>query len=357
MPRKPNSLDDTPVARLEPAAHARPRMADIARIAGVTISTVSRALAGSPRTNDATRERIVQIANAMNYSVNVAAQSLQSGQSNTIAVVIPIDRATREPISEPFLLGLLGGIGDALSDCGYDMLISRIHTDQPEKVAQLYDSGRAAGIVMIGQWGFHDQLNRMSGRGVPLVVWGAPLPQQRYATVGSDNVLGGELATGHLLDQGAGRVAFFGDTTLTEGRPRYDGYLKAHAARGLMVDPILTRAVPFTPGAIQQDLAEMLAKGIAFDAAFAGSDMAAITLISSLLAHGLKVPEDVLVAGYDNIAAAAYTHPPLTTVHQPMNEAGQCLVTAVLQQIKGERAASLMLPTTLVTRASSARQH
>lgn len=99
----------------------------------------------------------------------------------------------------------------------------------------------------------------------------------------------------------------------------------------------------------------MLTNGIAFDAVFAGSDMAAITLISSLLAQGLKVPEDVMVAGYDNIAAAAYTHPPLTTVHQPMTEAGQCLVAAIMQQIEGERANSVMLPTVLVPRESSTR--
>ncbi|MES3021608.1 MAG: substrate-binding domain-containing protein [Pseudomonadota bacterium] len=342
-------------AGAQPGPSARPRMADIARIAGVTISTVSRALAGSSRTSDEMRERIVQIATAMNYSVNVAAQNLQSGQNNTIAVVVPIERATREPISEPFLLALLGGIGDALSDRGYDMLISRINIDQPERTAQLYDSGRAAGVVMIGQSGFHDQLNRMTARGVPLVVWGTPLPQQQYATVGSDNALGGELVTGHLLDQGARRVAFFGDTALTEGRPRHDGYLKAHVSRGLMLDPALTRPIPLTPDAIQKELADMLANGIRFDAAFAGSDMAAITLISSLLSHGLKVPEDVMVAGYDNIAAAAYTHPPLTTVHQPMTEAGQCLVAAVMRQIEGERAESVMLPTTLVPRTSSAR--
>lgn len=99
----------------------------------------------------------------------------------------------------------------------------------------------------------------------------------------------------------------------------------------------------------------MLDNGIAFDAAFAGSDMAAITLISSLLSSGLKVPDDVMVASYDNIAAAAYTHPPLATVHQPITEAGKCLVAAVMQRIEGQPSESAMPPTTLVPRASTIR--
>lgn len=347
-------MSRAPVATTKPAS-TRMKMADIARIAGVDVSTVSRALAGSPRINEETRERIVQIAGAMNYSVNVAAQALQSGQNNTIAMVIPIDPASREPISGPFLLALLGGVCDALTDRGYDLLISRINVDQLDRAAQLYDSGRAAGIVMVGQWGFHDHLNRMAARGVPLVVWGAPLPHQQYATIGSDNALGGELATGHLLDQGARRVAFFGDTALTEGRPRHDGYLRAHAVRGLLVDPALTRPIAFTPQAMQQEVDRMLAQGTAFDAAFAGSDMGAITLISALQARGLRVPDAVMVAGYDDIAAAAYTHPPLTTVHQPMIEAGKALADCLVKQIEGGQVQSVVLPTRLIARASTQR--
>ncbi len=350
MPRLPKTVPSAAVT-----GGGRPRLADIARMADVTISTVSRALAGNPLVKEETRTRIMEIATALNYSANAAAQNLRTGQSRTIGVVVPLDPGADDPVSAPFLLGLLGGIIDALSERGYDMLISRITIERLDRVAQLYDSGRAEGIIMIGQWGYHDQLNKMTGRGVPLVVWGAPLPHQKYATVGSDNALGGELVTGHLLDLGARRVAFFGDNELNESRLRHQGYYNAHRARGLMIDPALTRSLPFVADSMQRDLALMVKQGIQFDAIFAGSDAVALLLIPALAAAGLRVPEDVLVAGYDDIGPAAYARPALTTIRQPMREAGQSLVDCLMTQLEGKHADSVMLPTELVVRESTRR--
>jgi DNA-binding LacI/PurR family transcriptional regulator len=351
MPRPPKTAPSTAVN----GGGGRPRLADIARMADVTISTVSRALAGNPLVKEETRTRIQEIASALNYSANAAAQNLRTGQSRTIGVVFPLDPVAKDPVSAPFLLALLGGIVDALSERGYDMLISRISIDRLDRVAQLYDSGRAEGIIMIGQWGYHDHLNKMTERGVPLVVWGAPLPHQKYVTVGSNNTLGGELVTGHLLDQGARRIAFFGDIELTEGRPRHQGYHNAHRQRGLMVDPALTRSIPFVGDSMQIEVRSMLEQGIEFDGVFAGSDAAALSIISALQAAGVRVPEDVLVAGYDDIGPAAYAHPSLTTIRQPMQEAGQSLVDCLMQQIEGRHADSIMLPTELVKRESTRR--
>jgi DNA-binding LacI/PurR family transcriptional regulator len=351
MPRTPKPAPNATLT----GGGGRPRLADIARIADVTISTVSRALAGNPLVKEETRARINEIATALNYSANAAAQNLRTGQSRTIGVVVPLDPASKDPVSAPFLLALLGGIIDALTERGYDLLISRITIERLDRVAQLYDSGRADGIIMIGQWGYHDHLNKMADRGVPLVVWGAPLPHQKYVTVGSDNALGGELVTGHLLDSGARRVAFFGDNDLNESRLRYLGYLNAHKQRGLMVDPALTRSLPFVGDSMQVDVRTMLAQGIKFDAAFAGADMVALSIMPALAQAGLRVPQDVLVAGYDDIGPAAYANPPLTTVRQPMQEAGQSMVDCLMTQLEGRQAHSVMLPTTLVTRASTQR--
>lgn len=334
---------------------ARPRLADIARLANVTISTASRALAGNPLVKLETRVRIVEIAEALNYSANAAARSLCTGQSRTIGVVVPLDPASRDPLSAPFVLALLGGIADAATERGYDMLISRIVVERLDRVAQLYDSGRADGIVMLGQWGYHEYLNKMTERGVPLVVWGAPLPQQKYATVGSDNALGGELATGHLLDQGARRIAFFGDNELNECGLRYQGYLNAHRQRGLVPDPVLTRSIPFLADSMQKEAASMLEQGIAFDGVFGGCDTVALSIVPVLIAAGVRVPEDVIVAGYDDIAPAAYAHPSLTTIRQPMREAGQSVVDCLMAQLEERRAESFLLSTELVTRASTRR--
>jgi len=291
----------------------------------------------------------------LNYTVNAAGQSLRSGQTRTIGVVIPIDPVSQDHVSDPFFLSLLGGIADALTERGYDMLLSRIDAEHLDATSQLFDTGRTDGIILIGQWRHHGRLNQIAARGIPLIIWGAQLPYQKYATVGTDNALGGELATGHLLDLGARRIAFLGDTELPEYRLRYDGYMNAHAKRGLLVDPALTRTIPFRPGTIQKEIESMLTRKNGFDGVFAASDVAAMTAISTLLRAGVRVPEDVLVAGYDDIGPAAYTHPSLTTIRQPMHEAGQSLVDGLMKQLEGEAAQSIVLPTELVIRESTRR--
>lgn len=351
MPRSPKTA--APAA--PQAIAARPKLADIARMADVTISTVSRALAGNPLVKEETRLRIMEIATALNYSANAAAQNLRTGQSRTIGVVVPLDPGANDPVSAPFLLALLGGIIDALTERGYDMLVSRIIVERLDKVAQLYDSGRVEGIIMFGQWGYHDHLNQLTERGVPLVVWGSPLPHQKYATVGSDNALGGELVTGHLLDQGARRIAFFGDIELNEGRLRHQGYHNAHRQRGLMVDPALTRSIPFIGDSMQKEVLAMLAQGVQFDGIFGASDTVALSIMAALKGAGVRVPEDMLVAGYDDIGPAAYAQPSLSTVRQPMQEAGERLVDCLMNQLAGRPARSVMLSTELVTRESSQR--
>ena len=352
MPRRP--LTDIQVPATSPVT-GRPRMSDIARLAGVNVSTVSRALSGSTLTNEETRTRILEIAAALNYSVNAAGQSLRSGQTRTIGVVIPIDPISQDHISDPFFLSLLGGIADALTERGYDMLLSRIDAGNLDATSHLFDTGRTDGIILIGQWRHHDRLNQIAERGIPLIIWGAQLPYQKYATVGTDNALGGELATGHLLDRGARRIAFLGDTELPEYRLRHDGYMNAHAKRGLLVDPALSRPIPFVPDAVQKGVELMLAQKIRFDGLFATSDVAAMTAIATLLRAGVRVPDDVLVAGYDDIGPAAYTHPSLTTIRQPMHEAGQSLVDGLMRQLEGKEASSIVLPTELIARESTRR--
>lgn len=330
-------------------------MADIARLAGVSASTVSRALAGSPLVNAETRARVAELARSLNYTINVGAQNLRLKQNKTVAVIVPFDPESRQHLSDPFFLALIGALADALTNRGHDMLLTRVDADRLDLAANVHHNGRAAGIVLVGQWHHHDQLNAMAESGLPFVVWGAHLQGQRYTTVGSDNRLGGRLAAGHLLDVGARRVLFLGDPTLPEVAERLAGWRLAHADRGLPADEALVRHAPFNREQIEAAVEAVVADGLAFDGLFAASDLMAMNAIATLRRLGRRVPEDVRVVGYDDIELATNAHPPLSTVRQPMGDAGSALVDALLATMAGEVVPPMQLPTTLVVRESSRR--
>jgi DNA-binding LacI/PurR family transcriptional regulator len=332
---------------------ARVQMTDIARLAGVAVSTVSRALSGSPLVTEKTRERISELAQSLNYSVNVGAQNLRLKQNNTIAVIVPHDTQTGQTLSDPFFLSLIGSIADACTERGFDMLLSRVDAEHLDMAAQPYLTGRAMGVILVGQWHHHDQLNDLAMRRVPLVVWGAHLPQQFYSTVGSDNMQGGLMATEHLFAQGAQRIVFLGDPTLPEIAQRYEGYLSAHRARNVAPDEQLCRKVPFISKAIDAEMDTLLRSGLALDAIFASSDLAAMTAISTLRRHHKRVPEDVAVVGYDDISLAVHFQPPLTTIRQPIDLAGKALVEALIAQTSGAKPKPVELATELVRRGTT----
>ncbi|MFM2399441.1 MAG: hypothetical protein RL341_1598 [Pseudomonadota bacterium] len=335
------------------SAISRLQMADVARLAGVSVSTVSRALSGSTLVNEQTRKRVRELAESLNYSINVGAQNLRLRQNRTIAVVLPFDFRTAQTASDPFFISLLGSIADALTDRGYEMLLSRIDAEQLYSAAQLVQTGRAAGIILIGQWHQHEQLNQLGAQGLPLVVWGARMRDQLYCTVGSDNEAGGKLATEHLLAQGRKRIAFLGDTELPEVALRFAGYRSALAQAKVTFDPELSIPAPFVSESGKHAIDHLIKRRTKFDAVFACSDLLAMTSIQSLQSHGLQVPRDVAVVGYDDVALATYFQPSITTIAQHMGEAGDALVTALLEAIEGARPAPRFLPTNLVVRASS----
>lgn len=329
-------------------------MADIARLAGVSVSTVSRALNGSTLINAETRQRIEALARELNYSINLGAKNLRLQRNQTIAVVIPFDIASRQHVTDPFFLAMLGSLADAITDRGYDMLLSRVDAESLDAAARLVDSGVALGVVLIGQWRHHDQLNMLAARKLPIVVWGAQLPQQLYCTVGGDNVRGGFLATEHLLAQGRRRIVFLGDPQLPEVAHRLQGYRAALAAAGVDPRPELEVAVPWQEGAARAAVSDLLDRRVSFDAVFGCSDLLAIGAMQVLRDRGVDVPREVAVVGYDDMPLAGYCEPPLTSVHQPVDEAGVQLIDALLAMLEGEAVAPRALPVALVVRRSSA---
>jgi DNA-binding LacI/PurR family transcriptional regulator len=328
-------------------------MQDIARLAGVSTATVSRALNHSSLVNDETRIRIEELARSLNYQINVGARNLRMQRNRTVAVVVPYDAATRQHISDPFFVSMLGSLADALTDRGHDMLLSRVDAERLDLAADLEASGRAIGVILIGQWHHHDQLNELAARRVPIVVWGARLAQQIYCTIGSDNFTGGMLATQHLIETGRRRIAFFGDPQLPEVNQRFEGYCKALDCHGIDFDEDLSLPAAFAEGSARAAVDTLLARKTRFDAIFASSDLLAMRTIGTLRERGIRVPDDVAIVGYDDIELAQHVQPSLTTIRQPIDKGGEALVDALFAVIEGKHPEPKILPTELIVRASS----
>ncbi|MDX3775013.1 LacI family DNA-binding transcriptional regulator [Chromatiaceae bacterium AAb-1] len=332
-------------------------LADIARLAGVSESTASRALRDNPVINQQTRERVQQIARQHQFKVNATARSLRTQKSHTIAVIILFDAKTQQAITDPFLLDILGVIADELTRQGYDMLLSTSKTTDKDWRSYYFDSKRADGLIVIGQGEHDERVDQLSQAGVPFVVWGAATGSEKFPVIGSDNRAGGRLAVSHLLVHGCKRIAFLGDIRHTEIEMRYLGYLDALEQAGITTDPALQLNTDFTAqaGYLQTQQA-LLPQLPVLDGIFAASDAIAMGAMKALLEQGVKVPQQVAIVGFDDIAMSAYCTPSLTTVKQDTHRGGKLLVSSLLQKLNGQGAVSRLLPVKLIERQSSKRK-
>jgi DNA-binding LacI/PurR family transcriptional regulator len=329
------------------------QMADIARMAGVSTSTVSRALSGSALIPEATRERIAQLAQSMNYRINSGAANLRRKAVQAVGVAMLGD--SMQAISDPFLLSLLGHVADALDERGMGVMLTRLTEGRQHVLTDLVESRQVAGIIVIGQLTWHEHLNALAQRGIPIVVWGAPLDDALYPVVGGDNAMGGYLATQHLLQQGCRNIAFFGDISNPEAGLRHSGHLRALHEGGLARNPALEQSFLFGDKRIRDTINQWITQSLQFDAIFATSDVTAITLMGALSERGMAVPRQVKVVGYDDIALSAHLHPSLTTVRQPTDLAAQALVDLLFECLQGQPRRSVVLPAQLIVRESSTR--
>ncbi|GAB2884461.1 LacI family DNA-binding transcriptional regulator [Microbulbifer echini] len=328
-------------------------MSDIARLAGVSESTVSRALNNNPLINEKTRERIQQIARSMNYKINESARNLRLKRSHTISVVINTGCSGGQTFSDPFMLDMIGAIADRLAEHRYDLLFSNRIATSDDWHAYLMGSRRADGVIVIGQGVDDSPLRELQRQGDPLVVWGgAPKLDSNYCIVSSDNQMGGSQATAHLLELGRRKVIFLGDTAHPEINGRYEGYCSALNMKGLG-NSARQIEVAFSSESGYQSITDLLAQeGLTFDAVFAASDSIAMGAIKALQAHGYTVPEDVAVIGFDDIPIAPFYTPPLTTIRQNIQRAGELMVEKMMQLIGDQTAEPEVLSTELVVRAS-----
>jgi DNA-binding LacI/PurR family transcriptional regulator len=331
---------------------------DIAHLTGVSQSTVSRALRGSPLVSEETRQRIKAAADQLNYKVDKNASNLRSQHSGTLALLLFEDPTADDSHINPFFLSMLGSITRACALRGYDLLISFQQLSY-DWHADYADTKKADGIILLGYGdylAYRDRLQKLAAQGMRSIRWGAVLPDQPDASIGCDNFQGGQAITAHLLEQGCRHVAFLGDASshYPEFFERYRGYVAAVEQAGIAPDPILqVDAAESTERAGYNALETLLERNTPFDAVFAASDLIAIGAMRALADRGIKVPEQVAVAGFDDIPMARFLNPPLTTVLQDTKLAGETLVDTLLELIRNQPVEPRLLPVKLVVRRSS----
>lgn len=334
----------------EPAAPVT--MSDIARMAGVSESTVSRALSGSPLVAEKTKRRIAELARSTRYAVNEQARNLARGQTRTIEVMFPIERGTLQHVSDPFFVDMLASLTDALAEHGYDTLLTRSPPWDTDRPGCAFLGGRANGVIFVGQGRHRAEIRDFARQHRRVVAWGAVGLDEDTCVVGSDNAGGAYEATAHLARLGRRRVAFLGDTSLPEIAQRHVGYVRALDEAGLETIRTLQISAPFDVDLAREAAAALVALRGGFDAVFAASDVIALAAIAALREVGVNVPGDVGVVGFDDVALAAHVYPSLTTVHQRIRHGGQRMIAKMIGLLEGEAPSPEVLPTRLVVRQS-----
>lgn len=329
---------------------------DIAYRAGVSQSTVSRALRNSPLVNEKTRSLIHDIAKELNYKVDKNASSLRSQRSATLALLLFEDPTTDDSLINPFFHSMIGSITRTCANRGYDLLVS-FQQLSDDWHADYKDANKADGIILLGYGDYMDyeqRLERLREQGTHFVGWGAVVDGEGGLSVGSDNELGGYDITRHLIQLGRQEFAFLGGASIhcPEFYKRYQGHCRALDEAGLTVSKSRQIDAVTTETSGYSAMQTLLDSQQKFDAVFAASDLIAVGAIRALLDAGVRVPEDVSVVGFDDIPVANYIRPPLTTARQHTKVAGEILVDQLIQQIGGAEIRSELIPTSVVVRDS-----
>jgi len=328
-------------------------IADIARLAGVSKSTVSRALNDSPLVAEETKERIRAIARKHHFHISAPARRLSLRRSRTIAFVTHAYHACFSWV-DLFGLEILGGITRGLYDLGYDTLILHVDPKDTTWIAQYLETGRVDGFILQTSTRKQYHVKALLAADAPFIVWGAPVAGQRYCSVIGDDVSGGRLATEHLINNDRRQIAFIGGHPgEAEVSGRYRGYIQALQEAGREVDEGLVTYGDYSDVSGAAEMNGLLDRVSDLDGVFVNSDVMAIAAMDVIRERGRRVPEDVAVVGYDDLSIAAYSHPPLTTIRQSVPEIGRLLARSLVEYLETKMVATVTVPVELVVRESA----
>jgi DNA-binding LacI/PurR family transcriptional regulator len=328
-------------------------IADIARLAGVSKSTVSRALNDSPLIGAETKERVRAIAEEHRFQMNVPARRLSLRQSHAVALVSYGYDATSS-LGDAFMLEMMAGISSGLHANDYDLLVIQIRANDMDWPRRYLETGRADGFILLSASCTQRHLRLLVEMGAPFVIWGVSPGSHGFSSVSGDSFAGGKLATEHLIGIGRERIAFLGGPAKEqEVQDRYRGYEAALREAGTAVDPALVGHGDYSTASGAETMRELLQRAPDLDAVFVNSDLMAIAAMDATREQGRRVPEDIAVVGYDDVSLASHSNPPLTTIRQNGPLAGRLLAQNLVQHLQTGVVTNVSIPAELVVRRSA----
>jgi len=332
-------------------------MKDVAKLAGVSISTVSNVLNDSRYVSETTRAKVMAAVDELYYEVDYIASSMKSNRTKILGVVVP-------SISRIFFPEVISGMQDAADKLGYHLLVYSTGDsfDKEKAIIQTLANLKVDGIILDSMAKIEQEANYFrylanlhSGKKkIPVVHLEFDVTKYGIDSVFVDNFAGAMLSTQKLIDHGARRIAFI---AIGRIRMRMEGYIRTLQINGIPVDKGLIYAGGTTPMGGFRSVEALLSNGVKFDAIFAGNDQTAIGAMKALMSKGLKVPQDVLITGFDNIFISSIISPALTTVDVPKNDMGykvcELLVERIEKSEENTPPKSIELPIRLIERAST----
>jgi LacI family transcriptional regulator len=330
------------------------RLKDIAKIAGVSVMTVSKALREAPDVSDTTRAKIKKLALDMGYVPDSSAQGLRTKTTKLFGLVIP---ATTNPIYARMVFA----IEDRARELGYDILLAQTQNlpEREDACLRRLLSRRVDGLLITPVYRFEAEARiyqEIVARKTPTVLLGAPAPFcKNFPSIEVEELAASYNVTKHLLALGHKKIAYLtGPPAAPWAHERFEGYRRAHREAGLEVDDKLV----FQAGSTIEDGAkatlQMLNESCHPTAIQAVSDLVAIGCAETLLQQGINIPDDISLAGFGNILAAEFYRVPLTTVSQPKFRLGIAAMESLMNLIHGEPVQTKRLAAELVERRSTA---
>ena len=326
---------------------------DIAKMAGVSTATVSRALNGGTGVNEDTKKRILQICNDFGYQPNELARGLASQKTYTVGVVVADIINSYWPV-------VFRGIEDVMSQYGYTIVFFNTDYDAQKEhnALQHLRNGRLDGLIISMSNYVTDECMALVNMNYPLVMVGQMLDEVKCPKVGCNNFSSAYTMTEYLLKAGHRKIAHVaGHFETKTGLQRLNGYKTAMQDYGIEIDPSWIISTDYFETNATSKTKALLKEGLDVTALFAANDALAAGCYRAIMELGLRIPEDISVAGHDDIEISSLIHPQLTTMHQQRRKIGQTAACKLLTAMEGHEVKEdiVIVPTTLVERTSVRR--